>query len=284
MADKEPKSERLGQADSIELPRPTPWPIVLALGVTLSVMGIVTSVGVSYLGFVLVIAGCIGWFFDVFPHPKHEQVPLKHQTFEFHSTRRSVDRIHPRGRHTEWAPVQIHPLLVGIQGGIIGGIAMIIPAMIYGLYRYHSIWYVPNLMGGAGLTGWVHPTMAEITSFRPTALFFAVIIDGTVSIMVGILYAALLPILPRFRVLIGGIIAPILWSIFLIYQMDKINPYLASHTDWYWFSISQIAFGLVTAWLVNKKIKYPGGVNPTLAVRFGVHTPWVKDGAEGKGK
>jgi len=35
----------------------------------------------------------------------------------------------------------------GIKGGIAGGIAMVIPALIYGLIAEHSIWYPVNLFG-----------------------------------------------------------------------------------------------------------------------------------------
>jgi hypothetical protein len=33
------------------------------------------------------------------------------------------------------------------MGGIAGGLAMVIPAEIYGVVRHHSIWYVVNLLG-----------------------------------------------------------------------------------------------------------------------------------------
>ena len=47
----------------------------------------------------------------------------------------------------------------GIKGGIAGGIAMVIPAELYGIIRFHSIWYVVNLLGGAGVGAWTNPTM-----------------------------------------------------------------------------------------------------------------------------
>ena len=40
------------------------------------------------------------------------------------------------------------------MGGFAGGIAMVMPAEIYGVVRFHSIWYVVNLLGGAGVGGW----------------------------------------------------------------------------------------------------------------------------------
>ena len=51
----------------IEVPAPTAWPFVLAFGFTLLFAGLVTSMSVSVLGAVLALAGCVGWFREVFP-------------------------------------------------------------------------------------------------------------------------------------------------------------------------------------------------------------------------
>ena len=61
---------------SVELPAPTAWPIVLAVGLTLVFAGLVTSASVSLLGAILAVASCVGWFRDVLPHEKHESVPV----------------------------------------------------------------------------------------------------------------------------------------------------------------------------------------------------------------
>src|SRR6266478_9691665 len=60
--------------ETIEMPAPTAWPIVLAFGLTLGFAGLVTSSSVSLLGAILVIAGSVGWFRDVLPQEKHERV------------------------------------------------------------------------------------------------------------------------------------------------------------------------------------------------------------------
>lgn len=273
MAEEKLESEQHDHPDSIELPKPTPWPVTLALGITLAVMGLVTAPAISYLGFVLIIAGCIGWFYDMFPHQRHEYVPIKHEVIEVRTARRSVEVVRPRGGLTQWAPIQFHPIDYGLEAGILGGIAMAIVAILYGLFHFHSIWYVPNLVGGAGLVGWTHPTMAQITHFRATAFVFSILIDGCVSFFVGILYAALLPTLPRGAIVLGGIVAPLIWSILLFWGMAAINPYLAARTNWLWFALSQVAYGLAASWSVSRRTKYPGGVRPSLGVRFGVHSP-----------
>ena len=115
--------------------------------------------------------------------------------------------------------------MAGVKGGIAGGAAMIVPALLYGLIRYHSIWYAVNLLGGAGVAGWSNPTFAEITHFRLSALIFATIIHVVGSLLVGLLYGAMLPMLPRHPVILGGIIAPFLWTGVLHATLGLINPY-----------------------------------------------------------
>src|SRR5262245_51000322 len=60
----------------IILPAPTPWPFILAFGISLIFGGMVTSVSVTILGAVLTVAGFVGWFRDVLPHEKEEIVEV----------------------------------------------------------------------------------------------------------------------------------------------------------------------------------------------------------------
>src|SRR5438270_11265146 len=69
------KTERVPQ-NTIELPAPTAWPIILAFGLTLVFAGLVTSTSVSILGAIFTLAGCVGWCRDVLPHEKHESMPV----------------------------------------------------------------------------------------------------------------------------------------------------------------------------------------------------------------
>src|ERR1039458_3158966 len=74
-------------SDIVELPRPTAWPLVLALGFSLIMAGMVTNIGVGILGLLLNIAGSVGWFFQVFPHERHEAVSVTAAAVEVTSTR-----------------------------------------------------------------------------------------------------------------------------------------------------------------------------------------------------
>jgi hypothetical protein len=64
----EPGGEEL--AETVRLPAPTAWPIVLAFGITLVFAGLLTTASVSVLGAILAVSGYIGWFREVLPHEK----------------------------------------------------------------------------------------------------------------------------------------------------------------------------------------------------------------------
>ena len=53
-----------------------PGPLFWLLDFTLMFAGLLTSVSVSVLGVVLAVAGCVGWFREVFPREHEESVPV----------------------------------------------------------------------------------------------------------------------------------------------------------------------------------------------------------------
>ena len=154
--------------------------------------------------------------------------------------------------HRAQLPLQTFSLASAIKGGIAGGIAMVIPAEIYGIVRYHSIWYVVNLLGGAGVGNWVNPSVEEMSHFHLSAFITANIIQGSVTLLVGLLYGAMLPMWPRRPILLGGIIAPVIWTGLLHSVLGIVNPFLAEHIDWWSFAASQVIFGLVAGYTVAK--------------------------------
>jgi len=261
----------------VQLPAPTAFPIVLALGLTFALAGLVTNVGISVLGGVLIVAGCVGWFRQVWPHAHHIAVPVKVQKFRYATVRTKVAHIEIDESHRARLPVHTPSVMAGVKGGIAGGAAMIVPAVLYSLIAYHSLWYAVNLLGGAGVAGWSNPTLAEITHFRLSALIAATIIHVAGSLLIGLLYGAMLPMLPRHPILLGGIIAPVLWTGVLHSALPLINPYLADRIDWWWFVVSQVTFGLVAGWVVSKQIDIRTEQFMPFSVRLGLETPGMME-------
>src|SRR5450432_1447369 len=77
----------------IEMPASTAWPIVLAFGFILMFAGLLTSASVSVLGVVLSVAGCVGWFREVFPREHEDTVPVVFEENLITTTRRVVERV-----------------------------------------------------------------------------------------------------------------------------------------------------------------------------------------------
>src|SRR5215469_11798667 len=61
----------------IDSPAPTPWPMLMALGLTLAFAGLVTNVAVTVVGGALFIAGAVGWFGEVLPAEHREAIRLE---------------------------------------------------------------------------------------------------------------------------------------------------------------------------------------------------------------
>src|SRR5271155_376063 len=256
----------------IEVPAPTAWPFVLAFGFTLIFAGLVTSLSVSLLGAVLSLAGCIGWFREVFPQEHEEVVPVVPEDLRITTERRIVELL-PVGHNVRvWLPVKTYPVSAGVKGGLAGSVAMAVLACAYGVLKAGSIWYPINLLAAVAYRESELGT-AQLLSFHAGRFMIAFLLHGLVSILVGLLYGAMLPMFPRRPIVLGGLIAPVLWSGLLYTILGLLNPLLASHIDWFWFVASQVAFGIVAGLVVMRQASIPTRENVSFALRAGIEAP-----------
>ena len=193
------------------------------------------------------------------------------------SSRTLVDRVRLSPEHRAHLPIETYPVTSGIKGGIAGGFAMIVPALVYGLITEHSIWYPVNLLGGAGVANWRNPSTADIAAFHWQGLLVAVVIHSLTCLLIGLLYGAMLPMLPRHPILLGGILAPVLWTGILHSFMGIINPALDAHIAWGWFLVSQVAYGLTAGLVVARQERIPTGQSMPFAARMGIEAAGLID-------
>lgn len=274
-----------GQAHSVRqsvlLPAPTAWPILLAAGLTLILAALVTNIGIGFLGMLLAVFSAVGWFREVLPLERHEHIEVEEKVVEISPVLVPVSRIAVNETHRAQLPLQTFPVVSGLKGGVAGGIAMIIPAELYGLLRFHSPWYVVNLLGGAGAADWRDPTLHDLAHFRLSAFVTASVIHATGSLLVGLLYGALLPAWPKRPILLGGLLAPMFWTGLLYSILGIVNPFLAQRIDWWSFAASQILFGVVAGITVVQLGGIKRLAQAPLSVRLGVETPGMHpDGKE----
>jgi len=267
---------------TIHLPSPTVFPMVLALGVTLLGAGLVTSWVISILGLLLVVRSATGWFREVLPHENHEEVAVTTEVVEIKSSRTQVSRLPIGEDHRKVLPVDTFTLGAGVKGGIAGGIAMIAPAAAYGLVRYHSLWYPANLLAAFAIPDWAAKSTVFLSAFHLRGLILAIVIHGGGSVLVGLLYGAILPMFPRKPILTAGFLAPFFWTGMLYATLQAVSPKLTTRIDWPWFIASQIAFGLVTGFVVNLHVRVRTHQFQSLpfAVRAGLESQGMGDQKE----
>jgi hypothetical protein len=149
---------------------------------------------------------------------------------------------------------------------------MAILALAYGLIEQRSLWYPINLLSAVAMPALARATVAELRAFNLSALVIGTIVHGLISVLVGLLYAVILPMLPRRHMFWGGLIAPLLWTGLVWALLGVVDPTLAARVDWPWFVVSQIAFGLTTGFVVARAHPLATMQTWPLAARAGVET------------
>ena len=271
----EPISESPRAPREIEVPAPTAWPFVLAFGFALLFAGLVTSPAVSMLGAVLALAGCIGWFGEVFPHEHEVVVPVLPEDIRITTERRMVERLPIPAYQRAWLPVHTYPVSAGVKGGWAGALAMAVLACAYGVLKAGSIWYPINLLAAVVYAESLKLGPAQLYSFHADSFAIALVLHGLVSTLVGVLYGAMLPMFARRPIVLGGLIGPVLWSGLLYTMLGLLNPLLASHIDWPWFIASQVAFGVVAGIVVVRHSRILTRENLPFAMRAGIEAPGI---------
>ena len=264
--------------NTIEIPKSNGWPMIAGLGLTMAFAGLVTSPVVSAVGAVLIIAGAIGWFDEVFPKELVEAVAVEPAAaaVAIAPVRVAVAQLHAGEEgHRALLPLEIYPYSAGIKGGIAGGFVMAALAAIFGVLQHGSPWYPINILAATAMPSVATLSDAQLSAFDLRIFIMAVIIHGAVSLLVGLLYGVLLPLLPRNPIFFGGLVAPLLWTGLLYSTLKVINPLLDARIEWGSFIVCQIGFGLTAGLVVARSEKIRTFQHLPFAMRMGVEAPGV---------
>lgn len=235
------------------VPATSGWPLVAAFGLSLSFAGMLTHWMVSLFGFICMLTALTGWFREVLPKEFRIPLPLESEPEPVTTGRVKVRHLQVgEGGHRARLPLRVYPYAAGLRGGIAGGAAMIVFALLYGIIFHGSIWYPVNLLAAAGSSSISEMTYEQLRSFHLLGLVLATVIHVFGSLFVGLLYGVALPMTPRHPILFGGILAPLVWSGILYSAMGIINPTLHARVDWVWFVVAQLGFGFVAGIVVAK--------------------------------
>lgn len=274
--------ERTGESH-ILMPAPTFWPMVFAFGIALIMAGLVTHFVVGIVGLAIALRGGVGWWHDVIPHEAHEEMPidLALRPAPILVETRSVVRLRTgEGRHRVRIPERVHPYSAGIWGGLAGGTVMAALACLYGLIAQGSIWYPINILSGVVIPGMGQASTEQLRAFNGLAFAAAFVGHGTISILVGLVYAVILPMFPKYAPFWAGILMPLFWSGLVATVLNLINPLMNQRISWPWFVLCQLGFGLVGGFVIAKSTSIRTMQSWSLAERAFVEAPGLTSHGE----
>jgi hypothetical protein len=270
----EPEPEQIPKA--VEAPAPTAAPMITAMGITMVFSGLLTSSVVSVVGVVLIIAGAVGWFNEVFPEQHEEMIPVEPGAAAVAPVKVAVAKLQVgEGGHRAVLPLEIYPYSAGIKGGIAGGFVMAILAAVHGMIIHGSPWYTINILAATAMPSLAQASTAALGAFNLHAFVMAVIIHGIVSVLVGLLYGVMLPTVPRNPIFLGGVVAPLLWTGLLYASLKVINPLLDSRIEWGGFILCQIGFGVTAGLVVARSERIRTLQHLPFAARLGIEAAGV---------
>jgi uncharacterized membrane protein YagU involved in acid resistance len=150
------------------------------------------------------------------------------------------------------AGARLRPLAAGVLGGVVGGLLMPLPALLWGVLTGNGIWYPVNLLAAMVVPGLGRLPGDELHQFHAEWFGAAVAIHAGLSVAFGVLYGLLLPRLPNIPgpLAWGGLLMPLLWTAIGYGLMGVVNPVLQLRVDWFWFIVSQFVFGVAAALVV----------------------------------
>ena len=271
--------------EGIELPAPTNAPLYFALGLALLLAGLVTNEIVSAVGGATAVLGAIGWWREVLPHEHEAVVPLQPEAQRARPIEPRADAVERmvagREGHRLRLPIEYHPYRSGLRGGAVGGVAMAVVACAYGWIVQGSPWLPINLLAAMAMPGIGAEGIEALKTFHLGALLLATGMHAAISLSVGLVYAAVLPMLPGHTLVWGGIVAPALWTGVAWSALGIVNPELDAHIRWGWFIASQVAFGLAAGAVVARSERVQTLQSFPVASRAGIEAAGVSDARQG---
>jgi hypothetical protein len=248
----------------IEMPAPTTWPMTLALGLTLLAVGLATHFVLSLVGVGIFVVGLAGWIGQLLPGQGHVLESAGgpgERPGDIVPRPGTVETILPgQPGHRLSLPLKVHPYSAGLKGGVVGGLLMPIPALIYSLASGHGLWWPVNLLAGMVLPSMDAMTVPELEQFHLSAFVVGVVIHVVLSLGFGLMYGVILPTLPPIpggSIIWGGILMPLFWTWLSYALIGLINPLLGQHVNWLWFLVSQLVYGLAMSTVVARTQKVP---------------------------
>ncbi|MEW5985720.1 MAG: hypothetical protein AB1791_03715 [Chloroflexota bacterium] len=154
---------------------------------------------------------------------------------------------YPEGIWPEW----VYPYSAGLVGGLLGGAAVSLVGVGYGLLTGH-VWRPINVVGAVILRDMQGMSGSQLDHFSLLALLIGLIIHAVMSAGVGLCLAFVLPALPGRPLYWGLVIGPLLWVGALVAALPIINPVMVRYVDLLSFSVAMVAYGVILGWWIDR--------------------------------
>lgn len=247
---------RARRGEGVELPAGTTAPLYCALGFALLGASLVTSVFFVFAGAMLVLWGGIRWWGEVLPRENETFVPAQAQADRappvVPTPGRAPGPVGEADRHRARLPLEYHPYGAGLRAGIAGGLAMAGVAVVHGLIVQGSPWHAFNGFAALVLPLFGAQPPSDMTSFHGVVVLSAGIIHILLSLGIGLVYAAVLPMLPGHPRLWGGLVAPLVWTGAGFVCVELVEPGAVQSISWLVFILLQIVFGLTAGEVISR--------------------------------
>jgi hypothetical protein len=278
--DESSEAARYEDESVLRVPASTASPIILALGVALLFAGLISSLYVSTAGILIVLCGSIAWFRDVLPHEKEELV-LASPAAAVSTNRAEIAQIHAITGHLHRArlPMAIHPVSAGARGGMAGAAALAGLSILWSTLTHHGMWYCMNVAVASFFPE--RATTAQLMAFHWDALMAGIAILVFGSLLVGLLYGAVLPMVPLHPISVAAIAMPLIGWALANSILATVNPVFRERIDWPWFIVSLAVFGIITGAVVSRAERIRVWQHAPLAERVGVEVDRESDNDRG---
>ena len=153
-------------------------------------------------------------------------------------------------REQVW-PEWVYPYSAGIVGGLLGGAAVALVGLIYGLISGNT-WLPVNAVAATLLRDFQNKSPQELSQFNATALVAGLAIHVVMSIGLGQLFSFILPGLPGRPLYWGPVIGPLLWVGATIAVLPILNPVMAANVEWVSFGLANVLYGLILGWWIDR--------------------------------
>ena len=154
-------------------------------------------------------------------------------------------------------PSMVHSVRTGAIGGALGGVAMALIAIAYGLISGIGVWLPINVIAATVLRGLQSASIDQLSQFNLVALIVGLLMHLALSIGLGILFVLILPTLPGTPIIWALTVGPLLWIIASVLTLPLLDPLMARVVDVPSFTIAHIGYGLVMGIYVARAKKVP---------------------------